>query len=170
MGCFINGDPVDAPVGGECSDIGFFAYTTSNQTLSSGIDKDIYLVLKRDENPVGSFSLTAGGLTIPAFYTAPEDGRYVFSAGIEANIAARGSLFLRCYINNLIPGTTAGYIGSDSDEVSIATVATPNYSLVTRLSAGDTVQMRAFQNSGFTASLIGCCAQIWFSGALICIP
>lgn len=169
MGCFINGDPVDGGGGdGECSDIGFYAYTLSNQVLSSGIDVDIYYTLKTEENPIGSFSLTAGGLTIPAYYTAPETGRYVFSAGIEANIAARGSLFLRFYHNNIIPGTTAGYQGSDSDEVSLATVATPSFSWVTRLTAGDTVQARAFQNSGFSATLVGCCAQIFFSGALIC--
>ncbi len=154
-GCFYGGKP--PATGGGGTDIGFYAYRSLNQTISSGVETVIGFNVKQDENPSGVFNLTTDT------FTAPQTGRYVFSSGIEMTIAARGSCYLRFYLNGV-------YNGSSSDEGSIPTTLTPNYSLVTWMVSGETAQMRAFQNSGFTGTLVGCCNQLWFSGAAIFIP
>lgn len=156
MSCFYDGVEAGAPSGG-CQNVGFYATRLSNQTFGVGVELPIDFTSKMDENPVGVFNLATD------LFTAPVEGRYVFACNIEVITAARGSVYLRWYINNV-------YNGGDSDEGSIPTTLTPNASLVYWLDIGDTVAVRAFQNTGFAATIVGCCNQIWFSGALICSP
>ncbi len=156
MACFYDGVEVGGP-GGGCENVGFYATRMSNQAIASGVETPVNFTSVMDANPVGVFS------TATDLFTSPVEGRYVFTANFEMTIAARGSGYLRWYIN----GT---YNGGASDEGSIATTLTPNSSIVYWLTVGETMQVRAFQNSGFAATLIGCCNQIWFSGALICSP
>lgn len=151
-GCTVNGE---TPTNGDGqADIGFYAWRNLNQTISSGLDTPVNWTNKSDENPAGIMNLTTD------LFTAPNRGRYSFTTGIEMTIAARGSCYLRFYKN-------AVYRGGASDEGSIATTLTPNFAIVIWMEVGDTAQVTVFQNSGFAASLIGCCNQLFFSGAAI---
>lgn len=157
MGCFFGGKPPNGGGGdSSCNNTGFYAYRTINQTISSGLETVIDFNAKwATESPLGVYNLTTDT------FTAPVDGRYVFSSSIEMALAARGSCQLRYYYN----GT---YRGSDSDESSIPGTVIPAFAITHWMFQGDTCQMRVFQNSGFAASLIGCCNQLFFSGSLIC--
>ena len=157
MACFYDGVEAGGPGGDGCENVGFYATRLSNQAIGSGVEQVVNFTSVMDDNPVGVFS------TATDLFTAPVEGRYVFTANVEMTIAARGSCYLRWYINTV-------YNGGASDEGSIPTTLTPNSSLVYWLSIGDTIQVRVFQNTGFAATLVGCCNQIWFSGALICGP
>lgn len=152
--CYFGGKLPDG--GGGCSNVGFYAYRNANQTISSGLETVIDFNLKwSTESPAGVFNLTTDT------FTAPVTGRYSFSSSIEMTLSARGSCQLRYYFNNV-------YRGSDSDESSIAGTVIPGWAITHYMTAGDTCQMRVWQNSGFAASLIGCCNQLFFSGALVC--
>jgi hypothetical protein len=154
--CFSDGLPLDGA--GGCVDVGFWAYrATTNQTIAPTVETVVNLTNKADESPVGVFNLTTDT------FTAPITGRYVFSASVELVTAAAGSAYLRIYIG----GT---YRWGASDQSSLATTLTPCLSLVTWMTSGTTAQIRIYQNTGFNATLIGCCNQSGFSGALICAP
>lgn len=156
-GCFYGGEPPNGD--GACIDVGFYAWRDLNQAISSGLETVIDWTMKlATENPSGIMSLATDTFTVPA----GSAGRYTITSGIEMTIAARGSCYLRCYHNGV-------YNGSSSDEGSIATTLTPNYALIKYLAVGDTIQMRVFQNSGFAATIVGCCDQNWFSASSHCV-
>ncbi len=152
-GCTINGQTPSNGGAGQ-ADIGFYAWRNANQAITSGLETLVNWTNKSDENPAGIMNLTT------EIFTAPNRGRYSFTSGVEMVIAARGSCYLRFYKNGV-------YQGGSSDEGSLATTLTPNFAIVTWMEVGDTAQIRVFQNSGFAASLIGCCNQLFFSGAAI---
>lgn len=147
-GCTYNGQMPDVDAG--AVNIGFWAWRNLNQAITSGVETVVNWTNKRDENPTGIMNLTTDT------FTAPQAGRYIITAGVEMTIAARGSCYIRVYKNNV-------YQGSDSDEGSIATTVTPSVSQKDWLNANDTIQIRVFQNTGFAATLIGCCNNLWFS-------
>lgn len=158
-GCFLGGQPpVDGGGSCECENHGFWAYRSANQTIGSGTNVALDYTTKRDD-PSGMFSLATDYATIPV------TGRYTFTAAVELVFGARGQGFLRCFRNGT--SVTGTYWGSGSDETSIPGTTTPQYTVTDWFQAGETLKMYVFQNSGFAASAIGCCNQIWFGGALI---
>ena len=158
MTCFGNGQKLngDAP-SGACDPQNFWAYRNINQTISSGLETLIDWNNKLGtENPVGFMNLTTNIATIPS------NGNWVISSSIEMTIAAAGSGYLRWYLNNT-------YRGADSDYHNTAGTIVLNFAATRYLFAGDTIEMRVFQNSGFTASLVGCCNQLFFSATSSCL-
>lgn len=155
VGCYLGGRDPNGPMP-TILDVGFKAIT-SGMSITSGLETNINWTSKSQESPVGVFNLATD------LFTAPVDGRYVFTSSLELVLGARGACYNRFYIS----GT---YIGSASDETSIAGTVTPTMSCVTWMTAGQTAQIRIFQNSGFAGSLIGCCNQSFFSGSLIYTP
>jgi len=156
IACFLDGEPPNGGGGGSCTNVGFYAYRNANQTISSGLETVILFSNKwATESPAGVFNIGTDT------FTAPVEGRYVFSSSVEMTLAARGSCQLRYYFNSV-------YRGSASDESSIAGTVIPNFAITHYMRVNDTCQMRVWQNSGFAASLIGCCNQLFFSGSLIC--
>lgn len=157
--CFVDGQPPGAASAGcECENHGFFAWRAANQTIGSGVNVAIDYTNKRDD-PSNMFNLATDLATIPV------TGRYAFTSNIEINHGARSQGFLRVFRNGTdITGT---YYGSDSDETSLAGTTTPCWAFVDWFTVGETLKMYCFQNSGFAATAVGCCNQIFFSGALI---
>ncbi len=151
MTCYGNGQKLDCC----CLPFGFFAYSDEYHTIVSGVETLMDWNLKRDENPVGMMDLATDIATLPA------EGWWTFTSSIECVLAIRGQFYLRFYKNGV-------YVGGQSESYDIAGTVVVNGALVDYFEAGDTVEIRVFQNSGFNCNLIGCCDQLWFSGALIC--
>lgn len=158
MTCFGNGQTLngDTP-SGACDPVNFWAYRNANQAISSGVEQLIDWNNKLvTENPVGFMNLATDIATIPT------NGTYVLSSSIEITIAAAGSCYLRWYLNNTYRGASSDYHGTAGTIVL-------NFAATRYLFAGDTIEMRVFQNTGFAASLIGCCNQLFFSCSSICL-
>ena len=154
--CFGNGDLLNGE-SGECDPQNFWAYRNANQSISSGLETLIDWNNKLGtENPTGFMNLTTDIATIPT------NGNWVISSSIEMTLAAAGSGYLRWYLNNT-------YRGADSDYHNTAGTIVLNFAATRYLFAGDTIEMRVFQNSGFAASLIGCCNQLFFSATSSCL-
>ncbi len=158
MTCFGNGQELNGGTpSGACDPVNFWAYRDANQAISSGLETVVDWNNKLvTENPVGFMNLTTNIATIPS------NGTYVVSSSIEMSIAAAGSGYLRWYLNNT-------YRGSSSDYHATAGVIVLNFAATRYLFAGDTIEMRVFENTGFAASLIGCCNQLFFSCSSICL-
>jgi hypothetical protein len=154
-GCFYGGEIPDNGVGNV--DIGFLAVKDIPQSVSSGVSTLLTFDSKLpDESPVGSFNLATNK------YTVPQEGRYIFTIGSELSVAARGSGYLELWIDF---GAGPIYKGSQSDESSVASGMALCYSLVHWVKAGDIVEARLFQNSGFNVNVIAC--STYFAGAAI---
>lgn len=158
MTCFGNGQELNggAP-SGACDPVNFWAYRDANQAITSGVEALIDWNNKLvTENPAGFMNLTTNIATIPS------NGTYVLSSSIEMTVAAAGSGYLRWYLN----GT---YRGAQTVYSDIANTIVLNFAATRYLFANDTIEMRVFQNTGFAASLIGCCNQLFFSCSSICL-
>jgi hypothetical protein len=151
MTCFGNGQQLPS-----CN-YGFYTWRNANLAVPSGVEVLVgFLLTSATDNPLNFYS-TVGNIA-----TVPVTGRYVMTTGVEIVTAAAGSAFLRLYINGV-------YAGASSDEASTATTLTPNFALTKYLFAGDTVRPTVFQNTGFAATLIGCCNQLFFSMSACCV-
>lgn len=145
--CFADGMPLDGDGGGACVVVGFNASVPSGgQAIPSGVETTVNWSSKANEVPAGFMNLATETATIPF------DGRYVVNTGVELVTAAAGSVYLRLYVSGAYAGGNSGYAG-------LATTITPSFGYTKFFTAGQTVQVRVFQNTGFAVSLIGCCAQ-----------
>lgn len=150
MVCFGNGKRLDG-----CLLYGFWAWSDQYQAIPSGVETLVTWNQKRDENPAGMMDLATETATIPI------EGWWTFTSSLEIVLAIRGNFYHRWY-KNLV------YVGGQSESYDIAGTVVTNAAFVDYFQIGDTVQVRCFQNTGVACNLIGCCNQLWFSGALIC--
>lgn len=79
-------------------------------------------------------------------FTAPEDGLYSFSTTLKVTLGAVGSCECRIYVNSTM-------IQSDSKYFPSAGTVFNHCSATTKLSASDTVEIRAYQGTGFAATI-----------------
>lgn len=120
--------------------IGFYASRGSSQTLNNLTETKIQF-----NSQLYDFGDNYDESTNYRF-TAPKDGQYAISASGEITLAAAGRAQLRVYIGSTLRAR------ADSSIESAGTVY-PNVALSYRLSEGTTVEIRAWQNSGFTATI-----------------
>lgn len=158
MTCYGNGVAINGGGGGTaCDPINFWAYRSSNMTIPPAVETRVDWTAKLGtENPVGFMNLTTDIATIP------QNGTYVISSSVEMVTAAAGSGYLRWYLNSV-------YRGAQSDYIATAGTMVLNFAATRYLYSGDTIEMRVYQNTGFNASLIGCCNQLFFSASAICL-
>lgn len=139
------GSPVIHPdnyVGGGSGgpNVGFFGYrAVGNQALASGLEVLIVVPDKVDDDG-GDFN------TSTYQFTAPTVGRYVFACSIEITIAASGIGECRIYRNSTRQAEA-------SDQSNVASTVKPCVAVALKLDAGDTVEVRAWENTGFAATL-----------------
>lgn len=154
-GCFYDGKPPTTP-GGSSINLGFFVERSVNQTLpgltTTVIDTDLVI----EENPIGTFDLTANHFkcTIP--------GRYGFCLAVDVEFggfSAYGICALR------VNGTIRT---DEQDETSIDDTIRMGNSFYFQLAVDDIVDAIVYNGDPFSATLSGC--QNQFSGALIATP
>jgi hypothetical protein len=122
---------------------------TSNQTLNN-IVETIFVANNEDRDEGGDYSTSTGK------FTAPVTGWYTFNATLTIQTFAFGNMFVRIYQN-----TTK--VAEDFTDAPSAGVFNLGCSATLYLTSGDTVDVRAYQNSGSTAS-INAGTQCRFSG------
>jgi len=143
-GCFLGGVPVCCDGGGGgAPNVGYEAYRTTNLSIAPTVETLINWNSKAFENPVGVFNLTTDR------FTAPTEGRYSFTGGIKLDTAAAGSVYLRIYRG-------ANFVTEQSVYSNVANTLSPSVSAILWLTAGQTVEARVFQNTGFFSTLQGC--------------
>jgi len=141
--------------GGTAVNIGFYAYRTgSNQTLSTGVETTVGMNNVRDD--AGSDFTTS--LT-DSYFTCPTAGRYVFSGSLELTLAAAGRGETRLY------SSVHGRVAESSDHENTAGTVKPSISTVLYCDQNEVIRLKAWQNSGFTATIQ--LAYSHFSGAQI---
>lgn len=123
-------------------DVGFRAVKVSGtQILNSTVEAKVSLDTVTDDTD-GNFD----NVTQYTF-TAPEDGWYVFSATASISMAVAGSGEVRLYKNTTLERKVGACI-------STAGIIFPNVSAEVKMSAGDTVEMRAYQATGSAATIL----------------
>jgi hypothetical protein len=121
--------------------VGFYAYrTTSNQTLNNLTETKVQF--NTDENDDGSDY----DATTNYQFTAPSTGRYTFNAGLYVTLAAAGYCEIRLYVNSTLMRTGVS-------RTTAASNVFPTVGGTFKLSTNDTVEIRAFQNSGFASTI-----------------
>jgi len=139
-----------APGGGGTPNVGFYAYRASrNQTLNSASETQVEFPNDQDD-PGNDFNTTTDE------FVAPTTGRYTFSASAQITLAAAGRVELRLY-----HGSTC--VAEGGSRTNQAETIRCSVSVVRQMSSSTTMEVRAFQTSGFAATIQN--ANLHFSGA-----
>jgi hypothetical protein len=132
-------------------DVGFRSVKTSGtQAISSTVEAKVTFDAKTNDTD-GNFDNVS-----QYRFTAPENGWYNFSATCSISMAVGGSAEIRMYVN-----ATMERKGGQC--ISTAGIIFPNVSAEVYLTAGDTVEVRAYQASGSAATILT--TDSVFSGA-----
>lgn len=146
----VGGCAFEDAAGGGTPDVGFYGYRASgNQTLTSGVETKVQYPNKQDD-PGGDFN------TSTYVFTAPTTGRYVFSASAQITLGAAGRAELRLYHGS----TLVSEGGSRTNQAESIRCTT---SVVRQMTASTTMEVRAYQASGFSATIQN--TGLHFSGA-----
>lgn len=152
-GCTIGGKPPGN--GGDpcCEEVGFFAerfYT--NQATVTGVEAKIMCDTVLMDNGRGDFDL------VNSWFLVPFDGRYSFDCSLDLSVGATGVCEVRLYQNAIKRS-------DESNHPPAAEVTKIGTSVTLWCLAGDTIDFRVYQITGFAASVVSCNNQI--SGALL---
>jgi len=136
--------------GGGTPNVGFYAYRASgNQTLNSASETQVEFPNDQDD-PGNDFNTTTDE------FVAPTTGRYTFSASAQITLAAAGRVEIRLYHGS----TCVAEGGSRTNQAETVRCCV---SVVRQMSSSDTMEVRAFQTSGFAATIQN--TNLHFSGA-----
>jgi hypothetical protein len=151
--CFIGGQPPGNGADPCCEEVGFFAERfNTTQSISTGVETKIICDTVLMDNGRGDFSL------INSWFLVPFTGRYSFDCSFDLTTAAGGPVECRLYQNAIKRS-------DESNHPTTAVTTKVGASATLWCAAGDTIDFRVFQTTGFTATLVSCNNQI--SGALI---
>jgi hypothetical protein len=141
--------------GGTAPNVGFYAYRTSgNITISSGSQEYIGFNAKRDDT--GGDYTTA---TLQSYFTCPTAGRYVFAGHARMSISAAGLVIVQIW------SSVHGDVMEGGDSYTQAGTVCPHVSATLYCDAGETIELRAYQLTGFAATLLG--SEAAFTGTQI---
>lgn len=144
--------PFSALGDGGAPNVGFYAKRTSgNQTLNSASETKVAFPAE-DEDPGSDFNTTT------YVFTAPTAGRYTFTASAQITLAIAGRVELRLYHGSTL--VSEGGSRTNQAESLRCCVA-----VVRHMAASETMEVRAFQTSGFAATIQN--SGLHFAGAQI---
>jgi len=146
---FLRGDNTFAVAGGDNTPA-FFAYQTSNQTISTGTNTTVSLDTKAFDTDNAFASNT---FTVPV----GEGGKYFFTIGVRKNnfTSTRFNLYLE---NQDTTSLVSIEQGTDS------AYGTANGSTIVNLSAGNTVVMKVYHNASGSETTLQGKHQVYFGG------
>jgi hypothetical protein len=128
-----------ADLGGGGTTIGFEAYRTATQSLSSGVETLVQFNTVAN-NEGSDFS------TSTYKFTAAVNEWYTLAASLRVTLSAAGYVAIRLYKNTTLVAEDEGYLNAAGNiSVSLAKVAKP--------AVNDTFEVRVFQVSGFAATI-----------------
>lgn len=128
--------------GGDLKDYTLSEFETridfSSQTSNSGVETTISWNNERQDRGAEMSTTT---------FTATRSGSYLFTSNLNFQLNTGGVAQIRLYQNSTL-------ITTGSDSISASGTVYPNISKTIYLNKGDTVQARAFQASGSSASIL----------------